>query len=136
MEKFSIEENGYNKEEVNNFINDVIIRTEDIVNRCIEQQKEIERLQSKIKEYEENAFMAKNTIGAAKQKENLIITNAKNMASRILNESLIKAEQKDKDRELLERNMRVYRRKMRVLVEEEKAILDEFDDIELLDDNN
>ena len=42
MEKFSYEEYGYNREEVNNFIEEVIENTQDIINSCLEQRKEIE----------------------------------------------------------------------------------------------
>ena len=52
MEKFSYETNGYNKEEVNQFVNDVIIQTESIVKKCKEQQKEIEKLKAQLSHYQ------------------------------------------------------------------------------------
>ena len=36
MEKFSYETNGYNRREVNNFVNEVITQTEGIVKKCKE----------------------------------------------------------------------------------------------------
>ena len=43
MKKFSRELNGYNKEEVNQFLNEVIRQTEIILKR-IQDQKELEKL--------------------------------------------------------------------------------------------
>ena len=41
MDKFSYEANGYNRDEVNQFVNDVIKETEDIVKRVESQRDEI-----------------------------------------------------------------------------------------------
>ena len=45
MDKFSYEENGYNREEVNKFIDNVIVQTEAVINRVKSQQDEIKSLQ-------------------------------------------------------------------------------------------
>ena len=39
MDKFSYEENGYNKKELNKFISDVITQTEAIISKCKLYQK-------------------------------------------------------------------------------------------------
>ena len=44
MDKFSIEENGYSKREVNKFIDDVIANTESMIKRVKKQQSEISEL--------------------------------------------------------------------------------------------
>ena len=44
MEKFSYETNGYNRNQVNQFVEEVITQTEGIITRCKEQKKEIESL--------------------------------------------------------------------------------------------
>ena len=44
MEKFSREQDGYNKEEVNKFIDDVIVQTEAVITRVKTQQDEIKTL--------------------------------------------------------------------------------------------
>ena len=58
MEKFSYATNGYNCEEVNQFISDVIVQTENIVARCKEQRREIEELKKELEHYMEkvNSF--------------------------------------------------------------------------------
>ena len=51
LEKFSYETNGYNRDEVNKFINDVIVQTENIVSRCKKQRDEIESLKKELEHY-------------------------------------------------------------------------------------
>ena len=51
MEKFSYEANGYNRNEVNQFIGDVITQTEGIITRCKNQTMEIERLKAELEHY-------------------------------------------------------------------------------------
>ena len=51
LEKFSYETNGYNRDEVNKFINDVIVQTENIVSRCRKQRDEIESLKKELEHY-------------------------------------------------------------------------------------
>ena len=43
MDKFSYEANGYNRKEVNQFIGDVIVQTESIIQRVKNQNTEIEK---------------------------------------------------------------------------------------------
>ena len=53
MEKFSYEANGYNRNEVNNFVGDVITQTEGIIQKCKEQREEIRKLKEELKHYRE-----------------------------------------------------------------------------------
>ena len=99
MEKFSYEANGYNRSEVNQFIDEVIKETENIVSRVREQKDEIEKLKEEIEQYkateatlnsaimkaEKNAEEIKNL---SKENADLIIQDAKENASRIVNDAL------------------------------------------------
>ena len=51
MEKFSYETNGYNRNEVNQFISDVIRETEAIITRVKKQSTEIEELKKELEHY-------------------------------------------------------------------------------------
>ena len=51
MKRFSYEDSGYNKEEVNTFIDEVINNTEYVIVTCKEQRKEIEELKKEIMYY-------------------------------------------------------------------------------------
>ena len=142
MEKFSYEANGYNRGEVNQFVSDVIKETEDIIIRVKKQRVEIEELKKQLRHYREIEDSLKNTImhaeetgenikKMAREESRIIVSDAKNNASRIVNEALLKAEKIDNDREMLEKNMRVFKKKLRLIVEQQMAVVDEIEVLEL-----
>ena len=61
----------------------------------------------------------------------MIITDAKHNASRIVNEALLKAEKIENNTELLERNMRIFKRKLKSIVEQQLAVVEEIEVLEL-----
>lgn len=141
MEKFSYEANGYNRNEVNNFVGDVITQTEGIIQKCKEQREEIRKLKEELKHYREienslkdavmRAEMAGDNIKKmAREESNMLITDAKNNASRIVNEALLKAEKIETKADTLEHNIKVLKRKLKLIIEQQLAIVEE---IEVLD---
>ena len=48
MEKFSYEANGYNRQEVNQFVSDVIVKTEDIIKKCKAQGEMVDKLKANL----------------------------------------------------------------------------------------
>lgn len=150
MEKFNYEANGYNRREVNNFIQDVINQTSGIVKKYSEQkdtikdqQDEIDNLkakleyymgiESKLKESIERERINSNQMKVlAKREAELIVDDAKNNASRIVNEALLRAEETDSRTRLAEKNLKIFKEKMNVVIEQQKAIIDQIDDIEIL----
>ena len=62
MEKFSYEANGYNRNEVNNFVGDVITQTEGIIQKCKEQREEIRKLKEELKQYREIENSLKDSV--------------------------------------------------------------------------
>ena len=103
MDKFSYEANGYNRKEVNQFIGDVIVQTEDIIARVKSQNLEIVKLRAELDHYRSiDDALRKAIIKAEETSDNikkmardeaeLIVRDAKHNASRIVNEALIKAE--------------------------------------------
>ena len=142
MEKFSYEENGYNRNEVNNFIEEVINQTEGIISRVKKQNKEIEDLKRELEQYKniENTIRdaiikaeetGDNIKKMAKKESDIIITDAKENASRIVNEALLKAEKIEMERETLEKNMKIFKRKLKIIMEQQMAIVDEIEVLEL-----
>ena len=119
MRKFSSETNGYNRNEVNQFINDVIKEIEEILVRVKNQNKEISILKKEIEHYKnlENTLKqaitkAKETVSylknTAKERE-AIITEAKLNADRIVNEALLKAEKIENKADILEKNLQIFK---------------------------
>lgn len=142
MEKFSYEANGYNRDEVNKFINDVIVQTENIVSRCRKQRDEIESLKKELEHYrnlEKSLNMAilkaeetgDNIKRMARNEAEMIIGDAKGNASRIVNESLLRAEKIENRADILERNLKIFKRKLRIIVEQQMAVVDEIEVLEL-----
>lgn len=142
MEKFSYETNGYNRDEVNKFINDVIVQTENIVSRCKKQRDEIESLKKELEHYrnlEKSLNMAilkaeetgDNIKRMARNEAEMIIGDAKGNASRIVNESLLRAEKIENRVDILERNLKIFKRKLRIIVEQQMAVVDEIEVLEL-----
>lgn len=142
MEKFSYETNGYNRSEVNSFINDVIRETEGIISKVRQQSTEIEELRKELEHYKKlesalnNAVMRADETGndikrLAREESDLIIREAKNNASRIVNEALLKAEKIENNREILERNMKIFKRKLKLIIEQQMAVVDEIEVLEI-----
>ena len=141
MEKFHYETNGYNKEEVNDFIKKVISETEGIVTKCEEQKNKIKVLEEQLRTYHRvEATLKQSLINAEKTSDDLkkvanerasiIISDAKNDASRIINDALLRAEKIDQQTDILERNIKIFKRKLKIIVEQQLAVVEE---IEVLD---
>lgn len=142
MEKFSYETNGYNRSEVNQFVSDVISETEGIITKVKSQRDEIEKLKKELEHYKElESTLNKAIIKAeetsdnikkmAREESNMIIDNAKHNASRIVNEALIKAEKIENNSYTLQKNMKIFKRKLKILMEQQQAVVDEIEILEL-----
>lgn len=144
MEKFNYEANGYNRLEVNKFVDDVIKQTEGIIEKCKLQQARIERLEKELEHYRNIETSLKDAIiraeeagdnikKMAREEANMIITDAKHNASRIVNESLLKAEKIEVKRENVENNMKIFKRKLKLIMEQQMAVVEEIEVLELDD---
>ncbi len=142
MEKFSYEANGYNREEVNQFVSDVIKETEGIITRCRKQNTEIESLKAELQRYkniEDTIKMAiikaeetsDNIKRVAREESEMIITDAKHNASRIVNEALLKADKIQNNADTLEKNMKIFKRKLKLIMEQQMAVVEEIEVLEL-----
>ena len=141
MDKFHYEANGYNRSEVNAFIERVIRETEGIINKCQEQKDEIKDLKDKLESYKiledsinksiVNAEKTSDNIKRlAREEANVIVSDAKNNASRIVNDALIRSERIEQQADILERNIKIFKRKLKIIVEQQLAVVEE---IEVLD---
>ena len=136
MEKFSYETNGYNRSEVNNFVEEVNTQTEGIVKKCKQQRDEIEKLVEELKHYRNLENSLKDAIikaeeagdnikRMAREESNMIITDAKNNASRIVNEALLRAEKIEIN------NIKIFKRKLKLIMEQQMAVVEEIEVLEL-----
>ena len=142
MEKFSYEANGYNRNEVNQFIIDVIKETEGIMTKVKSQNNEISSLKRELEHHKNLENTLKNAIikaeetsdnikRIAREESEMIITDAKHNASRIVNEALLKAEKIENKSEILEKNVKIFKRKLKIIMEQQMAVVDEIEVLEL-----
>ena len=67
----------------------------------------------------------------ARDQAKMAISDAKSNASRIVNESLLKAERIENRAELLEKNMKIFKRKLKIIMEQQMAVVEEIEVLEL-----
>lgn len=139
MKKFRTSLKGYNKTDVNNFIAEVVREYESILEKLKNSTKDIEYLNNELERYKglekslnDTLLVAQeataNAQKAAINEGRLIIEDAKRNASKIINNSLIKAQSIERDAEELKRKVISYKRKFTVLVESH------MDDINAMDE--
>ena len=140
MRRFSIVNNGYNIDEVNNFIDIVIKKLEKLSEDNSNYLIQLENLK---KQNNQNLDIrvSKALIAAqettdkmkelAKEEANLIIKEAKDNASAIVQEALINAQKTEQEYELLRKKYNVYKAKMESLVKAQLELLkdDESDEM-------
>lgn len=146
MKRFSIVNNGYDIDEVNRFIDIVIGRLEKLNAENAAYVSKIEKLNAKLRDngttnydvnklektllaVQETADRVKNV---AKEEARVIVEEAKNNANSIVHEALINAQKTEQERALLEKNMKVYKQKMKSLLEGQLELIN---DIQKLDIN-
>lgn len=142
MEKFSTSFSGYNKEEVNKFIDDVIGQVESMINNMKSKDLEIEKLKTELEHYKdlEKTFnralnlaedAGEKIKNQAKNESTQIVIDAKRNADRIINNALIKSEQINKDAERLRRNIIIFKRRLRDILETQIELADDIDRLEI-----
>ena len=67
----------------------------------------------------------------AHRESEIILNDAKTNASRIVNESLLKAEKTEMEAEALKRNIKIFKRKLRGIIEAQLEMVDDIEKVEL-----
>lgn len=154
MEKFNRVVRGYDTAEVNAFLDEVIKKVELMVRDMKEKDKKIEELsrlakenqllRGKLEQYRRTEetmnraiFMAQKTseqmrLNAHNERE-AIIDEAKRNANRIINEALLKAERTEREADALKRNIVVFKKRVKDIIETQLEVVDQ---IEVLDLNS
>lgn len=136
MEKFSYEANGYNREEVNNFVKEVIKETEDIINKLNEQDITITNLKKELEEEKNSKKLLDDIISIAEknrddiirlaeEEKEKIINDAKQNASIIVNDALLQAQKIEFKTDLLETKLTMLKKKITKILEQQKSVIDE-----------
>lgn len=142
MKRFSITSNGYDINEVNRFVDVVIRRLETLNNQNIAYKEQIETLERKLESSgsiddklsrailaaEEAADKMKKL---AKAESTMILEDAKRNANAIIHEALVEAEKTQNEADLLRKNITVYKKRVKSLLEAQLEIADDLDSIKL-----
>ena len=87
MEKFSTSKDGYNKEEVNKFVNDVVTEVESMLNKMKQKDKEISELTKSLEKYDNLELVLNKTILMAEDSSNQMKKLAKEEADNLINDA-------------------------------------------------
>ena len=139
MRKFNTSFPGYNKGEVNSFVQNVTTEYEGMLDNLKLRDREIETLKNELTRYKniENTLnrailiaeeSSQNIKKTAFDESRAIIEDAKRNASRIINNALIKAERVETEAESLKRQVANYKKRYRNILED---ALDEVDRLEI-----
>ena len=146
MDKFKRSLNGYNIEEVNAFIDDIIKKVEVILEEEKQIKHEIQLKDIKIKDLEQvvehykgiEKQMNTSIITAeesgeyikrlAKSERDAIIEDARKNANRIISDALIRAEKIEYKTELLKKNIVSYKNRVRTMLNQQLDIIDDLDE--------
>lgn len=131
---------GYNKWEVNQFIDEVTENYEAMLNRLKETDAKIEELKEELEKAKEKeigwtkafavAEEASNQIRrVAKEESRAIIDDAKKNASRIINDALIKAEEAESNAQNLKRRVEIYKKRVKDVIREQEEMIDNIGNI-------
>lgn len=152
MEKFSRSIRGYDKEEVNAFLDKVISQVEHMVAELKAKDQRISELElieneynvlkEKIKHYEnmeetlnKAIIMAQRTSDqikvAAHKESEIILEEARKNANRIVNEALLRAEKTEYEANMLRRNINIFKRRLKSLIESQLEMVEDIEKIEL-----
>ena len=139
MRKFSTSLNGYNKLEVNNFVNEVSQEYENMLNKLKKQDEDIAVLKKDLEKYKnmENTLnraimVAEDTSNQikkiAKEEAKGVIDDARRNASRIVNDALLKADKVEQDAENLKRRIVIFKRRLKNVVDEEMDFINSIEE--------
>ena len=155
MEKFSRTLHGYNPDEVNSFLDEIIAEVERMIESNRQKNDEILTLKNQLSNIKTNDELVKKaqkfdeletTLNkaivmaqdtgehirrVAKQERDLILEEAKKNASLIINDALVRSEKIEYQATLLRKNIIMFKRKLKANLEEQMKLVDE---IEVIDE--
>ena len=132
MKRFTIVENGYDVNEVHRFIDIVISKLEKLSAENTSYVNQIEELNLKLKETKPNDERLEKAILAVQETaDRIIVEEAKNNANSIIHEALIRAEKIEHDNMVIEKNIKIYKERVKSLLEAQLRIAEDLDKIEL-----
>ena len=145
MQKFKRSINGYNIDEVNAFVDNVIKQVEKIIQEESRIKQDIQNKNARINELESTVQKYKNIeqqlnmsiINAqesgeyiknvAKNEGDAIISVARKNANRIISDALIRAEKTEYEAQVLKKNVNLFKSRVRTMLNQQLDIIDDLD---------
>ena len=133
---FIVSLNGYNKQEVRNFVSEVAREYEAMLNNLKDLDNQNKQLMQEVERYKDmqgsfnKAILVAEDASTkikkmAKEEYRAIVEEAKKNASRIVNEALLKANKIENDSEELRRRTALFKRKLRQAIESELEAIED-----------
>ena len=150
---------NYTPEEVDHILDQIIIQGEKMIEDKKAKNREIAlrdakieeltnivkntaHIKDKLEQYERMESTLKSAIvmaqrtsdqikSSAHRESEIILEDAKRNASRIINESLLKAEKADMEAEMLKRNVNIFKRKLRGIIEAQLEMVEDIEKVEM-----
>ncbi len=147
MKKFDTVFRGYDKKQVQEFLDNVIKNYEILLSKSKKTEEENKKLQNEIAYYQRIEETMNRAIYTAEQAgdqikstarheaENLI-SEARHNASRIINDALLKAEHAQNHADQLRRNTEVLKRRLRQIIENQLEVINEIDNVDFNEVDN
>ena len=158
MDKFNRTLRGYDPDEVNKFLDQVIKQVERMIAELKEKDKQLAlkdekivqltkmvnstgRMRDKLAQYERMEatlnraiIMAQKTSDQIKsnahRESEIILEDAKKNANRIVNESLLRAEKTEMEANMLRRNINIFKRKLKDIIETQLELVEDIEKVD------
>lgn len=142
MNKFDKSFRGYNVSQVNAFVDDVVTNVDDMITKMKQKDMEIDRLNKELEHYKKMDETLNRAVIMAEEssqkyqnqsisESDLIISEAKKNANRIINDALTKAEKYEEEAQRTRRNIIVYKRRLKDLVDQQAELINDIDKVDL-----
>lgn len=127
---------SYDKEKIKEILDYAIRKIEQNISTIKDQQIEIDRLKKELEisrnipynyNYEKEEQIKKELKENAKKEAELIINEARNNANKIINDALIETQKLDMKKEMLEKNIKQLKSKVREVLTKQFELIDEIE---------
>ena len=141
MKKFDAVFRGYDKVQVQQFLDNVIKNYELLLEKSKKTEEENKLLKEQIAYYQRiedtmnRAIYTAESAGdqiksSARREANTLINDARRNANRIINDALLKAERAQNHADQLKRNTNILKRRLRQIIENQLEVIEEMDKVD------
>ncbi len=147
MKKFDTVFRGYDKQQVQAFLDEIIKNYEQLLRKSQQTQEDNIKLNEQLKYYQNiedrmnRAIYTAESAGDqikknARREAEMLVTEARHNASRIINDALLKAEKAQNHADQLRRNTNTLKKRLRQIIQNQLDVIEEMDrvDFDSIDD--